>query len=404
MLSYLIMSSISNSTVSKLALAKEMFILGDLSGKKNTRVDRMLSILNFDFSVVTLIVVSCVDSGKNPKQRNGKAKKWDELLTELKTFYTNQSLIYDLDSLHDLRNSIQHGDIVPSEWDISRFKKITENFFNDICNQVYQNQISFETVSMASMLKSPHEKILMEHVERYITANNYPLAYQFLITAAVYHYMLIISNLKLPFGKLYVPQDTIAEKGITAEQGVEVLSTRLQATINRLAMGEHYLRLLEILKKSVNPVDLETPYYSLGKQEPIPGMTFLEIQEDLATMYNIISQTENWVTEKLIVDVPIIYGMHISDITNHSGILNYGIMSKLSIEKSELELYSDWKCENLEKTIALSKENNFHSLSLGNLKSDTEYFCKIEIVQEGDPDYNNDKSVNKARVKFKTIT
>jgi len=397
------MSPISNSTISKLALAKEMFILGQVIGKKNTRVDRMLSILNFDFTVVTLIVVSCIDSEKNPKQRNGKAKNWDPLLDELKLFYTNQNLINDIDSLHDLRNSIQHGDVIPSEWDIGRFEKVTHEFFNDICDQVYQNQITLETVSMASMLKSPHEKILMECVEKYIAENNAPLAYQFLISAAVYHYMLIISNLKLPFGKLYVQQNTVTDEGITVEEGVDELFDRLQVTINRLVMGEHYLRLKEILEKSPIQIDLETAYHSLSKQEPVPGMTIQEIQEDVSIMYNIITKTEHWITEKIIVDVPIIYGMHVLGITNQSAILNYGIISKLPIKKSELELYSDWKCKSLEKTIELAKENNFYSFSLDHLKPDTEYFCKLKIVQEGDPDYGKNKSMSKARVKFKTI-
>ena len=43
--------------------------------------------------------------------------------------------------------------------------------------------------------------------------------------------MLIISNLKLPFGKLYVQQHTVTDEGITAEEGVDELFDRLQITI-----------------------------------------------------------------------------------------------------------------------------------------------------------------------------
>jgi len=397
------MSSISSSTQSKLVLAKEMFTLGHLSGKRKTRVNNMLSILNFDFTVVTLIVAACLDSGEDPKQRNGRAKRWDELLSALQNFYTNQGFISDLESLHDLRNSIQHGDIIPSEWDITRFERITKNFFEDILNQVYNNQITFDAISLATNLKSPHEKTLMEFVEKYIDAENYPLAYQFLLTAAVYHYMLIISNLKLPFGKLYLQQSSVVEEGMTAEQGVEILSDRLQKAINRLAMGEYYLRMLEILKKSPNPVDLETPYYSLSKQEPVQGISYTEIQEDKASLYSIISGTESWVTEKLILDVPIIYGTHISEVTNKTANLNFGLLAKLPIENCILELYPSWNnLENPDKKITLPQEAKFHSILLDDLKPETNYFCKIEATQEGDPDYQNNKSLTRARVKFQT--
>lgn len=396
------MSSIQTSTLNKLSLAKEMFTLGHLNGKKNNRVDNMLSILNFDFTVVTLIVASCIDSGENPKQNNGRAKRWNDLLSALQNFYNNQPLISDIDSLHDLRNSIQHGDIIPSGWDITRFEKITKDFFDDILLQVYQNQITFDLVSLAGLLKSPHEKILMECVEQYIDKGNYPLAYQFLLTAAVYHYMLIISNLKLPFGRLNLEHQTVSDS-ITAEQGVETLSDRLQQAINRLAMGEHYLRLLEILGKSTNPIDLESPYYSLSKQEPVQGISYTDIQEDKAIFYNIISGTENWITEKLIVDVPIIYGAHISDVGKNTAKLNFGLLAKLPFENCNLELYPSWKnLDTPDKTISLPKEAKFHSIPLDDLKSETNYFCKIEATQEGDPDYNNNRSLTVARVKFKT--
>ena len=66
--------TIADSFLSKMTLAKQMFILGQLEGTKNTKVDRILAILNFDFCVVTLIVSACISSKENPKQKNGK--KW----------------------------------------------------------------------------------------------------------------------------------------------------------------------------------------------------------------------------------------------------------------------------------------------------------------------------------------
>ena len=53
---------ISKPIMNKLSLAKEMYNLGLNHKKKYTRSDKILAILNFDFAVVTLIVVSCLES------------------------------------------------------------------------------------------------------------------------------------------------------------------------------------------------------------------------------------------------------------------------------------------------------------------------------------------------------
>ena len=187
-----------DSPLAKMTLAKQMFILGQLAGTKNTKVDRILAILNFDFCVVTLIVSACISSKENPKQKNGKAKRWDELVSTMRSFYTNEIMISDLDSLHDLRNAVQHGDTIPSEWDIERFAKIVRSFFDDICNKIFQQSITFDSVSIAHIVKSPHEKILLTHMEEQISKKNYSIAYIFLFTSALYHYMLIRTNLKIP--------------------------------------------------------------------------------------------------------------------------------------------------------------------------------------------------------------
>ena len=119
---------VNNSTMDKLSLAKEMFILGAYHGGKDSRVDRMLSILNFDFSISTIIVTTCTDSGKNPKQNNGKSKNWHELIKLLQEFYNNENMITDLDNLHEVRNQIQHGGSVPSEYDIQNYQKTVRIF------------------------------------------------------------------------------------------------------------------------------------------------------------------------------------------------------------------------------------------------------------------------------------
>jgi hypothetical protein len=115
--------TISVALRSKLALAKEMYLIGLTHNRNNTRTNRMLTILNFDFAAGTLIISACIQAGLNTRNSKGRIKNFPLLLDELKTIYTNGSVIADISSLHDLRNSIQHGDTIPSDWDIKNTQK-----------------------------------------------------------------------------------------------------------------------------------------------------------------------------------------------------------------------------------------------------------------------------------------
>ena len=123
------MVSVSPASMRKLSLAKEMFLVGLFNAGKNTDIDRISTILNFDFSITSIMVACCIDNKQNPKQKNGRAKRWDELMASFTTFYAHPSVITDLNGLHDLRNSIQHGDFVPSD---TNAKHPTPTFYNSL--------------------------------------------------------------------------------------------------------------------------------------------------------------------------------------------------------------------------------------------------------------------------------
>ena len=100
-----------------------MFILGVIHKRTNNRISKISSILNFDFAVVALIIAACIKSRQNVMTKKGRTKDWFELLELMQKFYTNKAMLADLTSLHDLRNSIQHGDTVPSDYDIDKYDR-----------------------------------------------------------------------------------------------------------------------------------------------------------------------------------------------------------------------------------------------------------------------------------------
>lgn len=382
------MTQISGSSMQRLALAKEMYIIGLYHEQKNTRSERMQAILAFDFSVTTIIVTYCIDNNQNPKQKNGRAKKWDELISTFETFYAKPPVIADLNNLHDLRNSIQHGDVQPSDSDILRHKKVVRDLFDDICLNVYRGVIKFDSISMAKVLKSPHETELLFKAELYIEEGKYELDLYFIHTAALYHYMLIKTNLFLPILPTY---DYLAlQKGNPI---VEQIYRSLDNATDRLAMGEFYLREKDLLKKA--PPFLEDfekgkrfTYLWISQLKPLQGISYDEVEKARTSIYNIILGTENVITEKLIVDVPVIYGSHVTDITQTSAKVNYGILCKLEIEKCILKLHSDSKMTMLVQSYQILKESGYHDFVVDKLAPGKLYYCIIEATQIGDQEYH----------------
>ena len=331
----------NNSTMDKLSLAKEMFILGAYHGGKNSRVDRMLSILNFDFSVSTIIVTTCMDSGKNPKNNKGKAKGWPELITLLREFYTNENVVTNVDNLHEVRNQIQHGGSIPSEYDIQNYQKTVRNFFDEICHVVYQDKINFDSISLASLLKSPHEKEMLLKAEIMIEQGRYDFSLQLILTAAYYHYMLIRTNLRIPRFPTDTSQKTVEPSAYEVGKDVEKLSKDVNRAIDILAMGQYYFKTMELLNKTHSRNTLEYSYSWISKLQIKETISYDVIEKARIDIYNIILGTEHLVAEKTIVDVPVVYGLCIEEITANSARINYGILGKLNLEECVLQLFSD---------------------------------------------------------------
>lgn len=146
----------------------------------------------------------------------------------------------DITSLHDLRNSTQHGDTIPSDWDINRYEITVKAFFDGLCRQVFNRKISYASMSVAEMLRSPHKTELMLIAEKYIENGNYGIALQLLHTVILYHYMLIKTNLFLPMlprYEFYSNPIFTSGKATEIERHILDLYTSLDTSVDRLAIG-----------------------------------------------------------------------------------------------------------------------------------------------------------------------
>lgn len=401
------MQSIPSALLSKLALAKEMYLVGLAQNRNNTRINKMLTILNYDFSAGTLIIAACIHSGSNTRTNKGRIKDWPLLIDELKTFYTNNSIIADITSLHELRNSIQHGDTIPSDWDIKRFGKTVRDFFDEVCAVVFNGIISYDFVSIATTLKSPHETELMLLAERYIDGGFYGLALHIIWNTMLYHYMLIRTNLSVPLLPRYefYSSDRFTSGNPTqVDKDLMDLNVNLDTAINRLAMGEFYVRMQESLKDAKPHLSLRVAWEWTSKIQPPDGAALQDAEKARDLIYSIILGTEYLITEKMIVDSPLVYGLHVSSITVNYATVNYGILSKLDIESCELKVYCDRDLKEEERSLFIPKDKGFHEYKLSNLEADKSYWLRINVTQVGDPEFGGSKSIQMADTFFKTPT
>jgi hypothetical protein len=128
-------------------------------------------------------------------------------------------------------------------------------------------------------------------------------------------------------------------------------------------------------------------YHWISKLQILENISKADAEDARDKVYSMILCTKHLITEKLIVESPVIYGFHVQDLTRNSAKINYGILSKLKLEKCVLKLYSDSQMKDIVRTITLSKIKGYHQKILDKLKPGTSYALRIEVTQRGDPNF-----------------
>jgi hypothetical protein len=154
----------------ELAIAKLIYLEGVKYSNSDSLINNKLAILNFDLAAATLTIAVYIDQGKGNDTLDKKkdTKYFPQLLEVLETkcgYIDTNHLIFRLNRLHILRNKVQHGDEYPSRSAVDENKLLIVNFFNDIFDKLYKKSISFESISLSKLLKSPNEQTLIKLVK-----------------------------------------------------------------------------------------------------------------------------------------------------------------------------------------------------------------------------------------------
>ena len=329
------LNNLSIAALHRFAIAKEMYIQGIGESLKNSSISRILAILNFDYVAETLIKAVLLDKNVKLEKNSGDFKSFYNLRNDLHQYYNKVSVISELMALHKLKNDIQHNASIASEQDITRHKLNVRLFFDEICKDIYRNKITFESISLAYLVDSKNEIIILQEMEKALENKNYPDAIKYSKEAIQYHRELIRMNMEAPNmlnsnGYRYILSGVkgasqfgygLPSLNSQAEQYFSQLNRTIKWLVNRRIFPEHD----EEVQQLLDPFE--------GQLELNPDKEKAESARLMA--YNIITGTQ-WQLKKFKdVKKPLIFAQSIVQVGTDK-ILLLGIAS--TSELSEVKL------------------------------------------------------------------
>lgn len=182
----------------RFAIAKEMYIHGAEEARKHSSVSRILAVLNFDYVAETLIKAVLLDKNVKLEKNAGDYKTFPNLINDLRMYYNNASVINEIIALHKARNDIQHNASIPSDQDINRHRLNIRLFFDDICKNIYQSKVTFDSISLAYLVDSKNEIIILTEMETALQKENFADSIMYAKESVQYHKRLMNTNLNAP--------------------------------------------------------------------------------------------------------------------------------------------------------------------------------------------------------------
>ncbi len=196
--------TLNPSTLQRMEIAKGMYLQGVSDNSNYSHTTAISAILNFDYAAETLIKAVLIDAGisLNTTTKSGTSvfKDFPTLIKDLQTKYPSLSnvILNAIDSLHKLRNDVQHNAQIPSQTSITRFESNVRIFFDDILKNIYNNVITFEEISLSAFVESKVAKVILDEMEKAIASGNYDDAVYLARKAVSYLISLVRKELDLP--------------------------------------------------------------------------------------------------------------------------------------------------------------------------------------------------------------
>lgn len=130
--------------IRQLVLAKSLYLHGCSHASGNDSVSMMLAIHHFDIAIEMILKCMAAHQGITPER--GKYFYFDELLRRVNGVPSKEQVR----SLHEVRNIVQHQGDMPSMESVIKYKGYTEDFFREVCCQVFD--IHYEQLHLSVLV------------------------------------------------------------------------------------------------------------------------------------------------------------------------------------------------------------------------------------------------------------
>lgn len=304
-----------------------MYSHGYAHSMKKSPSDSILSILNFDYCVETIVKAVLLDANIKLRERS-RPKSFDELIKDLKNTCTNLGYLSEVLSLHKLRNDVQHHSLIPSKQEVARHVITVRSFFDEICSKVYEEAINFADISFALFIGSEAEKLMLAEMEKALQNERYSDSVYFAKQTVNYHVELLHDNMKVPHSwHSSTLHYHLGDSGVFRELGefIEDTDKKLDWIVDRLCLREYHDEIYEFLGDSRN----------LLIEREVADRDMAERGRNIT--YDFITSTQDLI-HKPDLDYPYIFDLTILDKSETGCSIQIGIADASKIVEASLEL------------------------------------------------------------------
>jgi HEPN domain-containing protein len=367
-----------------LAIAKELYLHGLFHSKRDSPSDRVLSILNFDYCAETIVKAVLLDLGISLEERRGIPKTFPRLIQDLRQHYGNLRFVDEVDSLHNLRNNVQHNADIPSAENVTRHNTTVRAFFDEICSQVYSGQISFDRISLAPFVTSQIEKeYMLKEMEKAFQDSRFSDAFYYAKQAAYYHVRLLRYNLGVPErrGISYFTFQDLKKYGL--EKLIEILDEfekSLDWITDRIILQEYHTDVMELFKGG------------FFTAERLPASRD-EAENAKNTVYNFIIGTQ-WLVKTPDLPYPAIYDLVVIEKTETGCKIQVGLASISEITYAEARISGRETGRRLPPiAVDIPKQNGLHVLPISGLEKGNSYYIDVYVKNRENPLKENEEII-----------
>ena len=367
---------------------------------KKSPSDAILSILNFDYCVETIMKAVLLDATISLRRRDRQPKSFDELMNRLKNLYPNLGYTAEVLSLHKLRNDVQHQSLIPSHQEVGRHVVTARSFFDEVCLKAYDGSITFADISLALFVMSEIEKTILAEMEKALQENRYPDSVFYAKQAVSYHVRLLRENMQVPRAwhssfyshHLQFPRFRISrvrnreldetlrqfdEKFRELGRFVEDTDKKLDWIVNRLCLREYYDEVSRLMGHAPSPYWLG--YYRIERTTANQD----DAEKARSFAYDFMTRTQDLIS-KPDLEAPFIFDLLILDKRENECTVQIGLASASKIVEARLVL----KEQNVEKsTKNISTQIGLQTAELKDLEDGKAYDLLVSAKNEKEKTY-----------------